>query len=118
MENPHGRLEALIDAAVRAPSGDNTQPWRFLVDSDQGRMTLRVDEGRDRSPMNAGQRMARIAAGAALENLLQTARLCGWPVAVEPCRAPDLAVVHVVGGPARDIKAGDAVAAGDQPAPL
>src|SRR5437588_12772428 len=65
-------IEALMTAAVRAPSGDNTQPWRFSVDSGRGRIAIDVDPARDPSPMNAGQRMSRIAVGAALENMLRT----------------------------------------------
>jgi nitroreductase len=111
MENSRARLEALIDAAVRAPSGDNTQPWCFVLDPDQGRVILRLDEGRDQSPMNAGQRMARIAAGAALENLLHTARLHDWAVELESAGGPDLAMVHLVGGPPCEIKATGALVA-------
>lgn len=71
-------LEALVRAAVKAPSGDNLQPWRFLLDAEAGRVTLAVDEARDASPMNSGQRMSRIACGAALENMLRTANRNGW----------------------------------------
>jgi nitroreductase len=106
-----GTFDALIDAAVRAPSGDNTQPWRFVVDSSQGRIRLRLDESRDRSPMNAGRRMARIAAGAALENLLQTARLHGYTAELEPPGTADLAVVRLVGSRDGEPKAGPAVVA-------
>jgi len=73
-----GLFEALIRAACRAPSGDNTQPWRFQVDPERRRIEVHIDETRDRSPMNAGQRMARIAAGAAVENLLRSAKSAGW----------------------------------------
>ncbi|NIP84125.1 MAG: hypothetical protein GTO03_00605, partial [Planctomycetales bacterium] len=66
-------LESLIAAAVQAPSGDNCQPWRFAVDEDQGQIVVSVDPARDPSPMNAGQRMARIAVGAAIENIVRTA---------------------------------------------
>jgi hypothetical protein len=93
-----GRFDALIDAAVRAPSGDNTQPWRFVVDSQLGCIRLQLDEGRDPSPMNAGQRMGRIAAGAALENLLQTAWNHGFAAELEPPGGADLAVVRLAGG--------------------
>jgi hypothetical protein len=70
-------LESLVAAAVRAPSGDNTQPWRFQIDPDARRIDLILDESRDPSPMNAGQRMARIALGAAFENLLLVAQVNG-----------------------------------------
>jgi hypothetical protein len=77
-------LETLIRAAILAPSGDNTQPWRFIVDEEAQTINVEVDETRDRSPMNAGQRMARIACGAAIENMVQTARHNNWELTVEP----------------------------------
>ena len=60
-------LETLIAAGIQAPSGDNTQPWRFMVDSQARTIAAHVDETRDPSPMNSGQRMSRIAVGAAVE---------------------------------------------------
>ena len=47
---------------------------------------MRVDETRDPSPMNAGQRMARIAVGAALENIFRMAGNSGMvpSLAVSP----------------------------------
>lgn len=72
-------LESLVTAAVQAPSGDNTQPWRFAIDSARRRLTIDLDPARDLSPMNAGQRMARIAVGAALENVLRTLAKNGHP---------------------------------------
>ena len=50
-------IETLLAAAVHAPSGDNTQPWRFELDAGQGRIVLHLDPTRDPSPMNAGQRL-------------------------------------------------------------
>ena len=32
---PEDLLLAILDAATRAPSGSNTQPWRFLVIRDR-----------------------------------------------------------------------------------
>ncbi|QDV34768.1 nitroreductase family protein [Tautonia plasticadhaerens] len=88
-------IEAILGAAGAAPSGDNTQPWRFLVDEREGTIGLRVDEERDPSPMNAGQRMARIAVGAALENLLRAAEALGWGAQVEDAPPPTLALVRL-----------------------
>lgn len=88
-----GCLETLLNAAVRAPSGDNTQPWTFQVDADAGSIALVVDPTRDPSPMNAGQRMARIAVGAALENMLVTAARNGWKAEAGPATPPALAVL-------------------------
>src|SRR6266545_357605 len=90
-----GAFESLLAAACRAPSGDNTQPWRFIVDPDGGRVALQVDETRDPSPMNAGQRMARIAVGAVLENLLRAAEGHGWAAELELVSPPELAAVRL-----------------------
>ena len=60
---PH--IDRILDAARIAPSRDNLQPWRFIVDGDT--ISFLVDHERDRSPANAAGRMARIAVGAALE---------------------------------------------------
>jgi nitroreductase len=92
-------LEPLLSAAGWAPSGDNTQPWRYLVDAQAGQIALLVDETRDPSPMNAGQRMARIAVGAALENLLRAAEGQGWGVDWESASGPALALVRLTGSP-------------------
>jgi hypothetical protein len=94
-------LEWLLTAAIRAPSGDNTQPWRFEVDSSTGHVQFFVDETRDPSPMNSGQRMARIAIGAALENLLRTAQANGWHSQLEaapPAAVASLRVQAIAGG--------------------
>ena len=85
-------LEALVAVATHAPSGDNTQPWRFLVDRARGMVSISVDPRRDLSPMNAGQRMARIACGAALENLVQAARSRGIAAEIECSDTGDIMV--------------------------
>jgi nitroreductase len=76
-------VEELTRAAGWAPSGDNTQPWRF--DTVAGRRTIEVvlDPARDASPMNAGQQMALIACGAAVENVCWLARARGLQADVE-----------------------------------
>lgn len=95
MSNGSASLASLVAAAVRAPSGDNTQPWRFRLDDAAGRVTFLLDETRDPSPMNAGQRMARIAVGAALENLAREGAWRGGAVFEETAAPPALAVVRV-----------------------
>ncbi len=86
---------AILTAAGQAPSGDNTQPWRFVVNTDSGTIALEEDASRDPSPMNAGRRMSRIAIGAALENLIRTAQSHGWRVEVERAVYPALAMVRL-----------------------
>ena len=89
------RLATLLTAAGRAPSGDNTQPWRFVVNADDGTIALEEDATRDPSPMNAGGRMSRIALGAALENLIRKARSHGWGVEMERAVYPALAMIRL-----------------------
>ncbi len=88
-------FETLLNAAVRAPSGDNAQPWRFVIYPGASRVLLYVDETRDPSPMNAGQRMSRMAVGAALENMLRAARAKGWSVCLEDPPETALAALKV-----------------------
>ena len=87
--------DALLGAAAHAPSHDNTQPWRFTADTKTGRIAFHVDEGRDASPLNAGQRLSRLAVGCAIENFHRTARLNGWSVAVEDPPATAVAMLRV-----------------------
>jgi nitroreductase len=76
----------IVRAAALAPSGDNMQPWRFQVDEHANTFHVCVDSSRDCSPMNAGQRMARIAVGAAVENMMLTARHNRWEADVDTSR--------------------------------
>jgi nitroreductase len=77
MERMTSFLLNLVEAAVKAPSGDNLQPWRIEVDHTAQRIAIYLDETRDTTPMNAGQRMSRMAVGAAVENLLRAAESVG-----------------------------------------
>jgi hypothetical protein len=76
-------LMDVLAAAMRAPSGDNTQPWRFTVNEVAQTIDIRVDETRDPSPMNAGQRMSRIACGMAAENIAAAAYAYGFETEVK-----------------------------------
>lgn len=77
-------LETLLQAALWAPSGDNTQPWRFRADKAAGRLDILESESDDRSAMNAGQHMSRMAVGAAVENVLRQARTIGLQAELVP----------------------------------
>lgn len=89
------RLEVLLAAAVKAPSGDNLQPWRFEVDQKSGRIALHVDPTRDPSPMNARQLMSRVAVGAALENMIRTAEYNGWCARLDDPSPPAIAAIRL-----------------------
>jgi hypothetical protein len=90
-------FRTLISAAILAPSGDNTQPWRFEVDEGESSITVRVDETRDTSPMNSGQCMSRVACGAAVENIVQTAEHNGWEIAIQSDKDPQRIATLYVG---------------------
>lgn len=96
-------LTQLVQAAVKAPSGDDLQPWRIVVDEDARKIALFLDESRDPSPMNAGQRMSRMAIGAAIENVLRVARSAGLEPELElPSTLEPLAVVRISGDSSED----------------
>lgn len=104
--------ELLLAEAVRAPSGDNLQPWRIVVDPGGAlRIALYVDEARDPTPMNAGQRMSCLAVGAVLENLLRAAKCTGWAAELEEPSDSALAVVRLEGTARSEKKTDPTIAA-------
>jgi nitroreductase len=86
---PH--IERILDAARIAPSRDNLQPWRFVVDGET--VSFAIDHERDRSPANQGGAMARIAIGAAIECVLLRAGRMGAIVKHQPPRPGALATI-------------------------
>ena len=88
---PH--IERILDAARIAPSKDNMQPWRFVVEGET--ISFLVDHERDRSPANASGRMARIAVGAALECTLLRAGRMGATVRFQTPRANALVTLTI-----------------------
>jgi len=86
-------IERILDAARIAPSENNMQPWRFLVEGET--VSFLVDHERDRSPANATGRMARIAVGAALECALLRAGRMGTAVKHLPPRPGALVTINI-----------------------
>jgi hypothetical protein len=94
---PH--IKKLLSAALLAPSGDNLQPWRVVLDSSSDRIGIILDPSRDQSPMNSGQRMSRIAIGAMLENIVQLADAMRLSLEIEMCPGgKDFLIVVTVSG--------------------
>lgn len=85
---PH--IEQVLEAARTAPSHDNIQPWRFLVDGET--ISFAVDHERDRSP---GGQTARIGVGAALENAVLCASRMGATVRFLEPRGDALVTITV-----------------------
>jgi nitroreductase len=73
-------IEHILDFAALAPSGDNAQPWHFVVRGDA------VDcyniPGRDYSPYNFLERGSFFAHGAVIENIMIAASSFGIAVTV------------------------------------
>ncbi|CAG0972013.1 Putative NAD(P)H nitroreductase [Geobacteraceae bacterium] len=70
------KYREVLEAAVRAPSGDNCQPWRFVIDGDVIRIFNLPDK--DTSLFNHRQRASFVAHGALLENLSIAASAHGY----------------------------------------
>lgn len=98
-------IPALVGAAVLAPSEWNSQPWRF--ESANGGLRLLADPRRSLPALDPSGRGMMISLGAALENLLVTARAWGLQPAVhyfpiEGQRGVVADVSWTAGAPRRD----------------
>ncbi|TNC19602.1 Acg family FMN-binding oxidoreductase [Amycolatopsis alkalitolerans] len=69
-----------LEAAVRAPSPHNSQPWRFEVAED--RIDVLLDPERVLAVVDAGGREARLSCGAAILNMQLALRAAGRASAV------------------------------------
>lgn len=75
----------ILEVAVNAPSGENSQPWRFEVEGNKIYI-LNLPE-RDQSLYNFGQKGSLVAHGALIENISITAPIFGY--STEICLLPD-----------------------------
>ena len=80
--------ELLVEAAVRAPSVHNTQPWRFVLDRDGG-IELWADRSRLLPEADPTGRELVISCGAALAVLMLGVRWLGHQPLVTRQPAPD-----------------------------
>ena len=69
-------FHSLIEAAVRAPSGHNSQPWQFALGDD--RITIAPDFSCRLSAVDPDNRELFISLGCALENLCLAAAHSGY----------------------------------------
>ncbi|HZA73546.1 MAG TPA: hypothetical protein VE476_11620, partial [Propionibacteriaceae bacterium] len=77
----------LLRYAVRAPSGHNTQPWRF--DIAEGRLHLYADRSRALPVVDPEDRALVMSCGAALAHLTVALRHFGYAGDVSPYPDPD-----------------------------
>lgn len=70
-------INKILAAAVRAPSGDNVQPWKFQVLDSFTRIDLYNLPEKDKSYYNYQQMASYIAHGAVIENIVIASRHLG-----------------------------------------
>ena len=70
----------LIGAGVQAPSGDNSQPWKFLIKD--GVLRIYSVPERDNPAYNLDQKGSLVAIGALIENISISASVFGYSVEV------------------------------------
>jgi len=63
-------MNKILEAAVKAPSGDNVQPWKFKVSENFTRIDLYNLPEKDKSYYNFNQNASYIAHGAVIENIV------------------------------------------------
>ncbi len=64
---PKDVIHYIIKAGIQAPSGDNCQPWKFLIDDNS--IHLFLDKTTDKSFFNVNQMASIISCGAVIENM-------------------------------------------------
>ncbi|MET9390961.1 hypothetical protein ABZY20_11195 [Streptomyces sp. NPDC006624] len=94
-------VQALLAAAVAAPSIHNTQPWRFGLDPDSRSIQVRIDRGRRLPLADPELRSQHLSVGAAVFNLRVAAAHLGWDPLVRLLPSADdpdlLATVQLTG---------------------
>ncbi|MBI4067945.1 nitroreductase family protein [Candidatus Kaiserbacteria bacterium] len=77
-------VKKVLEAAIMAPSGENAQPWKFVVhrQHDKTVIDVLVSEERDQSLYGWGNRASYVAIGAAVENMRIAAPSHGFSVSV------------------------------------
>lgn len=76
-------LDDLIEAGIRAPSGDNAQPWSFRWRDNV--LSIYLEAERSRSFFDVGHVAGLISIGAVVENIALQAASDGWAAQVEWC---------------------------------
>lgn len=98
-------LEGALDLASRAPSAENSQPWRWRV-SQQG-VDLYADWSRQVGNTDSDRRDVLLSCGAVLDHCVTALAAAGWYPRVrrfpDPDDASHLALIEVVQMPARQV---------------
>jgi nitroreductase len=90
-----GTLVAAAEAAARAPSIHNTQPWRWRVHSDA--MDLHADRDRQLGELDPAGHLLLLSCGAALQHARVALAAEGWAYEVSRPAAQPLARLRITG---------------------
>jgi hypothetical protein len=94
-------LQEILRYATLAPSGHNTQPWKFAASP--GHIRISPDLERALPVVDPDHRELWISLGCALENLLLAARACGYaPQVTYPDTAAWIDIALQPGNPSQD----------------
>lgn len=85
---PASAAKSIAEAGCHAPSGGNSQPWKFL--HHEGRLFIFMDAARAHSSLDPGLRYAFLGMGACSENMLLEARKLGFSLTHTFLPLPDL----------------------------
>lgn len=75
--SPQSVIDQIIELARWAPSGDNTQPWRFEI-ADEHHLVVHGFDTRDHCVYDLDGHPSQIAIGALLETIVLAATSHGW----------------------------------------
>lgn len=87
-----GTIEHILERAVWAPSGDNSQPWSFRIDSDT--VSIYAHPERDHKILNVEQRGTLLAIGALIENICIAAESVGYKAVLTAALDHAVTVIH------------------------
>ncbi len=73
---PHDTIRKILEAGVQAPSGSNSQPWKFIVRGDQ--LDVIALPEKDHPVLNFRYRGTWVAHGALIENIAIATREFGY----------------------------------------
>ena len=69
-------IKRILDAGAQAPSGSNSQPWKFILRGNQ--IDVLASPGKDHPVLNYRSRGTWVAHGALLQNILIASRAIGY----------------------------------------
>ena len=105
-------VKKVLEAAIMAPSGENAQPWKFVVHRQQDGVVIDVlvSDERAQSLYGWGNRASYVAIGSAVENMRVAAPSYGFSISISLFPKADNALLAARVSLARGIAAHDPLA--------